>query len=62
MKINKFEDFRQLNIDVIRGLCDAIGIKYEYLKGKDAETKNPQPPPSPFFVDSFLSKAFPICQ
>ena len=39
MKINKFEDFRQLNIDVIRGLCDAIGIKYEYLKGKDAETK-----------------------
>lgn len=39
MKIDNFEDFKQLNIDTIKGLSNAIGLKYEYLKGKDSDAK-----------------------
>lgn len=39
MKIDNFEDFRQLDIEAIEGLCNVIGLRYEYLKGKDSEAK-----------------------
>lgn len=39
MKIDNFEDFRQLGIETIKGLCNIIGLRYEYLKGKDSEAK-----------------------
>lgn len=39
MKIDNFEDFRRLDIEAIEGLCNAIGLRYEYLKGKDSEAK-----------------------
>lgn len=39
MKIDNFEDFRQLDIESIKGLCNVIGLRYEYLKGNDSEAK-----------------------
>lgn len=39
MKIDDFEDFRHLDIEAIEGLCNVIGLRYEYLKGKDSEAK-----------------------
>ena len=39
MKIDNFEDFRQLDIESIKGLCNVIGLRYEYLKGNNSEAK-----------------------
>lgn len=39
MKIDNFEDFRRLDFEAIKGLCNVIGLRYEYLKGKDSEAK-----------------------
>lgn len=39
MEIENFNNFRHLNIETIKGLCNVIGLQYEYLKGKNAEMK-----------------------
>lgn len=38
-KIDNFEDFRLLGIEAIKGLCNVIGLRYEYLRGEDSEAK-----------------------
>lgn len=39
MRIDNFEDFRQLGIEAVKGLCNVIGLRYEYLKGMNSDAK-----------------------